>query len=450
MSDLHERFRTLDYLPEPDLWNEIESRATAVPTRSVSSATPILIEARAMAAPAWSVSRSTSILIAVGLLLAVLAGAAIFASGMQPQPIPAETPSQTPLASPPASPALNVEPQGKWVATGGMLRRRTEGHSVTLLGDGRVLVAGGDGAMNGAELYDPATGTWTATGNLFEPRSNHTATLLPDGRVLVAGGVSSFATEEVLASAELYDPITGTWTAAARLTVARHGHTATLLPDGRVLIAGGRGSGPESGGADSVELASAETYDPVRGLWTGTTAMPERRDAYTATMLPDGRVLFVGRSAQLYDPATASWTPTDSMARRDSGHFATLLRDGRVLVTGCGFPFCRSAELYDPQTDSWTQTGDMIERRAWFAAGLLPDGRVLVTGGGDGGYGGSPTAELYDPDTGTWTLTPNMLSEHGYHEGVTLNDGRFLVVGGFGPALVGGASAETYGVGGDQ
>jgi hypothetical protein len=310
-----------------------------------------------------------------------------------------------------------------------------------------VLVAGGGGERKTAELYDPATGTWTATGNMFEARSNHTATLLPDGRVLVAGGVSTFATREVLASAELYDPITGTWTAAAGLTAARYGHTATLLSDGRVLIAGGRGSVPENGGADSVELASAETYDPVTGLWTGTTPMPERRDAYTATMLLDGRVLFVGRSAQLYDPATASWTATGSMARRDSGHFATLLRDGRVLVTGCGFPLCRTAELYDPQTNSWTQTGDMIERRAWFGAGLLPDGRVLVTGGGDGGYGGSPTAELYDPDTGTWTLTPNMLSEHGYHEGVTLNDGRFLVVGGFVP--FGDPSAETYYVGGD-
>ncbi len=191
MSDLHERFRTLDYLPQPDLWNEIEARALAAPVQSVSRATPILVEARPMAAPAWPVSRTTSILIAVGLLLVVVAGAAVVSSGMLRQPMPAETPLQTPLASPPASQAVNVAPQGEWVATGGMVRRRTSGHSVTLLGDGRVLVAGGGGsggATNTAELHDPATGTWTATGNMLQTRKDHTATLLPDGRVLVAGG----------------------------------------------------------------------------------------------------------------------------------------------------------------------------------------------------------------------------------------------------------------------
>ena len=220
MSDLHERFRTLDYLPQPDLWNEIEARALTAPTQSVSRARPTMIEARTMAAQAWPVLRATPILIVVGLLLVVVAGAAIFGSGMFPQPIPAETPLQTPLASPPASPAVNVGPQGEWVATGGMVLRRTEGHSVTLLGDGSVLVAGGggvrDGATNAAELYDPAARTWTATGNMLQTRKDHTATPLPDGRVLVAGGGASYATDEVLASAELYDPSTGTWTAAAK------------------------------------------------------------------------------------------------------------------------------------------------------------------------------------------------------------------------------------------
>jgi hypothetical protein len=447
MPDLHERFRTLDYLPQPDLWDEIEARAIAAPTRTVSRATPVKADARVTATPTWSASRSTPILIVVGLLLVALA-AAILTSGGWPQPVPAETPSQAPLVSPPASLASNVAPQGTWVATGGMVHRRTEGHSVTLLGDGRVLVAGGGGSGTGdawqaAELYDPATGTWRATGDMLEGRQNHTATLLADGKVLVTGGVSGSAIEKVLRSAEIFDPGTGAWTSTANLRGPRQGHIATLLPDARVLIVGDRDR-------------TAEIFDPVTGTWSTTTEMPEPRDVSTATLLLDGRVLYVGwagpsssgsgvTSAQLYDPATASWTPTGSMVQRRSGHTATLLQDGRVLVAGRGAALPRpGAEVYDPQTNSWTQVGDMVEPRAWFAAGLLPDGRVLVTGSGDGGYGGSPTAEIFDPATGTWALAPNMLSEHGYHEGVTLDDGRFLVVGGF-PR--GEPSAETYDVG---
>jgi hypothetical protein len=434
MSDLHQRFRTLDYLPQPDLWSEIERRATAAPTRSVSGA--VMSGAGGVAAPTWSVSRSTSILIVVGLLLAVLAGAALVASGALPQPVLPE-----PMA-----------PQGEWDATGVMVQRRTEGHSVTRLGDGRVLVAGGeragpdDGVTKSAELYDPTSGTWSATGDMVEARKHHSATLLPDGRVLVAGGESSIG--ETLASAEVYDASTGTWAAITSMRAARQAHAAALLPDGRVLIAAGQEWVPVVGGADMSGVASAEIFDPATGMWAPPTEMPtpHATDTLTATVLLDGRVLFVGASANLYDPATASWTATSSMERGRFGHTATLLRDGRVLIAGLGFPLWPDAALYDPKADSWTRTGDMNERRAWFAAGLLADGTVLAAGSGDGGYGGSPTAEVYDPATGTWMLTPNMLAEHGYHEGVPLDDGGFLVVGGFG----GDVSAETYRVGGDH
>ena len=446
MPDLRERFRALDHLPQPDLWDEIEARALAVPTRSVTRAMPNMTDAAATGARRWS-ARTTSILVVVGLL-AVLAVAAIVVSGARPRPLRAEIPSRAPLASPPASVAVTFGPLGEWGATAGMAHRRTEGHSVTLLGDGRVLVAGGGGPGGGdawatAELFDPATGTWSATGDMLETRHHHAATLLPDGRVLVTGGGSSYASEVDLASAEVYDPRTGTWTAVAAMTLARQGHSATLLPDATVLVAGGRQWVPVDGGASTIDLAAAELYDPATGSWTATTEMPEHRDESTATLLLDGRVLFVGASAQVYDPATASWTPTGSLTDRHFGHTATLLRDGRVLVAGSGFPLRRRAELYDPGTGTWTPTDEMNEGRAWFAAGLLPDGRVLVAGSGDGGYGGSQTAELYDPGTGTWTLTPNLVSEHGYHEGVVLDDGRFLVVGGF-PRT--GVSAETYGV----
>lgn len=435
MSDLHERLRTLDYLPQPDLWSEIEARAVAAPARPVTGSTPTVV--------------------VVGILLAILGGAAIFASGLlpPPAPFPSEIPSQTPRESPPATPVVDVEPQWEWIGTGPMVAPRGEGHTVTLLGDGRVLVAGGNasgiGLTAGAELYDPETGTWRATRDMLVARFDHSATLLPDGRVLVAGGTQP-ASGGVFATSELYDPETETWSASNLMNEARTGHTATLLPDGRVLIAGGRGWISEDGGWDMGDLASAEVYDPTTGTWSRTTDMAEARDVSTATLLLDGRVLIVGQSAQLYDPASATWTVTGRV-RAHGSHTATLLRDGRVLVAGGSGLGSQGAELYDPQANAWTQTGTMAERRAYFAAGRLPDGRVLVTGSGDGGYGGSRTAELYDPDTGTWIPVRNMLSTHGYHEGITLDDGRFLVVGGlFGQLSANDASAEILDVGGES
>src|SRR5205814_1184266 len=134
-----------------------------------------------------------------------------------------------------------------------------------------------------AELYDPASGTWTATGSLGAARSDHTATLLPNGKVLVAGG---FNDSNRLASAELYDPASGTWTATGSLGAARNGHIATLLPNGKVLVAGGF-----NGDSDSSILVSAELYDPASGTWSATGSLVFARGAHTATLLPNGRVL---------------------------------------------------------------------------------------------------------------------------------------------------------------
>ncbi len=243
-------------------------------------------------------------------------------------------------------------------------------------------------------------------------RENHTATLLADGRVLIAGGNDS--RRHAVASAELYDPKTGTFSPTGSMAIARGYHTATLLADGRVLIAGGD---PAAWGSVGPPHHSAELYDPKTGTFTATGSLMTGGRAYhVATLLADGRVLITGgsdangdlASAEMYDPKTGTFSPTGSMtAARHRTTTATLLADGRVLVAGGGgdyanLKFLASAELYDPKTDTFTAPARWPTRAPTHGATLLADGRVLVTGG----YGVQaplPSAELYDPTTGTFS-----------------------------------------------
>jgi hypothetical protein len=178
-----------------------------------------------------------------------------------------------------------------------------------------VLVAGGyhrTPRAPSAELYDPVSGTWTATGDMATPRYRHTATLLPDGKVLVTGGTNGGFNP--LASAELYDPQSGTWSVTHGMAAQRESHVAVQLPDGRVLVTGGRGSADTSASGLHEPVASAELYDPASGTWSTTASMVAARLEHTATLLPDGTVLVAGgvgirtggsatlRSAELYDP----------------------------------------------------------------------------------------------------------------------------------------------------
>jgi N-acetylneuraminic acid mutarotase len=302
---------------------------------------------------------------------------------------------------------------GTWTTTGRLGTARYL-HTATLLPTGKVLVAGGDytnlAVTNSAELYDPATGTWSPTGNLNIARSWYAATLLANGKVLVAGGFNDLG---ILDSAELYDPATAQWTLTGKLNVARYGQTATLLRDGKVLIAGGTDDGDLAS-----TLASAELYDPATGNWSVTGSLNASRIFHTATMLPNGKVLVAGgykwppvslRSAELYDPATRTWSVTGNLNAARDAHSATLLPNGKVLVAGgedwngaCS-PLCppplnlNAAELYDPNTATWNNTEHLNSARPRHTATLLQNGKVLVAGGGDNVIGPIDSAELYDP-----------------------------------------------------
>lgn len=228
------------------------------------------------------------------------------------------------------------------------------GHTATLLANGKVLVAGGADqdptgmGLASAELYDPSTNAFTLTGSMATGRFLHTATLLKNGKVLIVAGALT-STSNPLASAELYDPVTGTFTMTGALATAREQHTATLLADGKVLIAGGATS---TSSGDLQPTASAEVYDPATGLFSVTGSMAVARSLHTATLLPNGTVLVAGggdenSTAELYDPTTGTFSITGGMEIGRSGHTATLLPNGSVLVAGGGiFLGLASAELY--------------------------------------------------------------------------------------------------------
>jgi hypothetical protein len=390
----------------------------------------------------WRTRRMSRATFAAAAVVALLAlGVALFVVGGGPSPTPSEEPSPSlqgvvPPSSTPSGPSAEpttspvTSPGGVWIATGTMGSPRINHAAVRLL-DGRVLVVGGErgsngGAVTSVELYDPVTGTWSATGQMLKTHEGFPATLLRDGRVLV-GGIEDTSAIDAISTAEVYDPDSGTWTATGQMIGDGHG-TATLLRDGKVLVAG----------------TSAQLYDPDSGTWTETGAMTTVRWLHSATLLSDGRVLvagggvggpeFVGDSAELYDPDTGAWTAIASMHAKRWPIGAFLQPDGKVLVVGPGRDDQQSVELYDPVTGAWIATGSLVAPRFDYAAASLADGKVLVVGGHNNS-GVLASAELYDPGTGTWTSTAPMLRSHatpGEREipAIPLLDGTVLVAGG--------------------
>lgn len=332
-------------------------------------------------------------------------------------------------ASSPTSTAL-----GRVVHAASMHDRRAD-HTSTLLPDGRVLIAGGmveNGVfLKSAELFDPTKGTFVATADMQSRRVGHSATLLPNGKVLIAGGLAGRAFEGgpgIVATTEIYDPSTGRFSMGPSMKTPRTGHAAVLLPNGKVLVAGGEES-------DENSLASAEIYDLASNKWTATGSMLNPRIARSAVVLKDGRVLVTGGGdghnlAEIYDPASGLWHATGNMTAPRIKHAASLLPDGRVLITG-GSPDSqwhpvRTAEIFDPRTNKFTAISDMELARFKIpdATAVLKNGKVLIAGG-------AAEVEIYDNASGRFFRAGSLDESHFFASTTLLKDGRALITGGY-------------------
>jgi len=336
----------------------------------------------------------------------------------------------------------SVAHASSFTQTGDMVVPRSA-HTATLMTDGRVLIAGGTkpsvqrsggpivrAFTPEAEIYDPATGQFTATDDMTVPRVDHAAAALADGRVLVVGG---YGNDETQSNGEIYDPLTGTFSAiASDIPVGGERATATALDDGRVLIIGGFNMGP---------LAGAQIFDPSSDTFTATGALNIGRFVHTATRLADGRVLVVGGlggnevrdDAEIYDPATGTFTLlTATMSVSRERHAASLLPDGRVLIAG-GYTVgdqLNTAELFDPATETFSPAANtMAIQRVDYRLRTLIDGQVLVIGSQRFDLTES-TAELFSPLTDSFVSIPGPATERGSLDATVLDDGRVLLSGG--------------------
>ncbi|CAF3764062.1 unnamed protein product [Adineta steineri] len=346
------------------------------------------------------------------------------------------------MSASPKTPSQSTAPLSEWYNTSNMNNRRSM-HTASVLANGHVLIAGGDYGreMNDSELYDPLAGTWTTTGSMNNARFGHVASVLSNGKVLVIGG-SRVGNNEMISlnSAELYNPSTETWTTTGNMHFTRVGHTSSILNNGKLLVIGGLGVSDGYGPS----LNTSELYDPSTEIWTipNNTGNTQRRSMHTASVLTDGQVVVAGgwvsndvtKSVVLYDPSSESWTPTSSLNNARYSHTASILKNGKVLVTGgMGQIVLNTTELYDPSTRRWKTTGSLNNARYSHKASVLKNGKVLVTGGRSISNGDNislNSTELYDPSTETWTVMAHMSTKRWDHTASVLLNEKVLVCGG--------------------
>lgn len=333
-----------------------------------------------------------------------------------------------------APPARAVQIDG-FTATGSMTSTRSFAEAVTLT-DGKVLVIGGNGdANNSLELYNPATGTFSSLPTPPSSPSIHfTATLLLDGRVLIAGGASQPT------RAFLFNPSTNTFSVTGNLITGRFQHTATRLPDGRVLITGGF----ECTSSPCTRIASSEIYDPITASFSPTGSLTATRNNARSILLDNGKVLVVGgistgnfptNSGELYDPVTGTFAPTPNMAYGRNDHAIAALRRGNILVIGGACCSFRAADYYDPATSVFALTGEMPQARWDLTANALKDGGALIAGGysynaAAATHDNVTSAERYNRATQQFTTTGSMTVPRSRHVSAALQDGRILICGG--------------------
>jgi|AutmiccommuBRH23_1029490.scaffolds.fasta_scaffold00301_62 N-acetylneuraminic acid mutarotase len=348
------------------------------------------------------------------------------------------------------------DPPNGFASTGASRYYNKTAETATVLPDGRVLLTGireGDQTSNLTEIYDPSSNTFSPHTPMNQRREWHTATLLPDGKVLVAGGNTNFPANTALSSAEIYDPTTETWVNVASMNIPRRFHSATLLSDGRVLVACG-----DNNASSDTFLDSSEIYDPRTNTWTLAGSLSQPRREQKTVLLMDGRVMIAGgyqksgsnsiqaiRNVDLFDPHSNLWTEGQPLSKIDPNHDVgkmgftlNLLPDGRVLVTGgsAGIFYTDMMELYNPETGNWSTIGTLPTKRAGHTAILLGDGRLLISGGlykiTDG-----PTQTTYyckehlifDPATLSVHLASSMLEDRSNHKAVLLPNGRIFLFG---------------------
>ena len=372
-----------------------------------------------------------------------------------------------------APPVFLTNPQGNRVEALAMTSPRANAAAIRLR-DGRVLICGGTataevgGVLSSAELYDPAARTFTLTGSMTMPRAGQTITMLADGRVLLTGGVQNAGFRSQLSSAEIYDPAAGTFSATGSMTVPREGHTATMLRDGRVLIAGGSANGVQT-------LDSAEVYDPSSGTFSRTGHLNQPRVAHVAALLGTGKVLIAGGgrggmpggyisydTAEMYDPATGRFATIFPHMKSDRvGAAAVKLSDGRVLIVGgksgrvvtsrhpnlFSLAPLNTAEIFDPESGTFIKTGDMSAPHYLATATMLDNGNVLVVGGWTikgPVVVGMRDAELYQPETNLFSRVGRTNVARLTNTATLLNDGEVLIAGGIADKSLVSASVEFY------
>ena len=371
------------------------------------------------------------------------------------------------------APVSYTNPEGERVEALSMTSPRANAASIRL-GDGRVLICGGTsnakvgGVLSSAELYDSNTRRFIPTGAMTVARMGQTITMLRDGRVLITGGARNIGFRSELASAEIYDPSTGTFATTGSMRTPREGHTATMLRDGRVLIVGGSDNGTHT-------VDSAEIYDPASGAFSGAGHLNQPRVAHVATLLHSGKVLIAGGgrggmpggyisydTAELFDPDTRTFAKMRAHMIFDRvGAAAVRLNDGRVLIVGgksgrivtsrhvnlASLTPLNSAEIFDPELNSFIRTGDMSAPHYLATATMLGNGQVLVVGGWTiQGFVvvGMRDADLYQPETNRFVRAGRTNVARLQNTADLLPDGEVLIAGGIDERSYVTASAEFY------